>query len=161
MIQNKKKKQKMYKRQSPDAGMFSEEELARLIEQVEEHQMLHAPAHLKENVLCQVRKQRRTAQKLQLFSYRAKVLTGMAAALAVLFLVPVGERETNPVSDSNTKQVSWQEDVDEIQKEALERQEKIEQTWQKYQEEQEKAEAREAYFNDIEHRIRGLAQRIF
>lgn len=167
MIHNIEDKQKMYKRQSPATGMLSEEELARLIEQVEERELLHAPVHLKENILLQIRKQRQTVQKLQLFSYRAKVLVGMAAALTVLFLVPVGERDGVQSSGSIFGQAFRQElrqeqaDMDEIQQGALERQEQIERTWQKYREEQERSSARENYFNGIENKIRNFRKQIF
>ena len=50
MIHNIEEKQKWYARQSSVSGMLSEEELTRLIEQVEAREMLHAPVHLKENV---------------------------------------------------------------------------------------------------------------
>ncbi len=163
MIHNIEDKQKMYERQSPAAGMLNEEELASLIKQVEEREMLHAPVHLKENVLLQVRKQRQRTQKIQLFSYRAKVLAGMAAALTVLFLVPVGERETDQSSNGIFERVLWQEqeDVDEIQQGALERQRQIDQAWQKYQEEKERENAREAYFHGIESKIKDFGKRIF
>lgn len=167
MIHNIEDKQKMYERQSSDVGMLNEEELARLIEQVEEREMLHAPVHLKENVLWQVKRQRQTAQKLQLFSYRAKVLAGMAAALAVLFLVPVEDRGINRTSAGIFDQAFRQElkqeqtDVDEIQQGALEREEQIERTWQKYREEQERSSARENYFNGIENKIKDFRERIF
>ncbi len=163
MIHNIEDKQKMYERQSPAAGMLNEEELASLIKQVEEREMLHAPVHLKENVLLQVRKQRQRTQKIQLFSYRAKVLAGMAAALTVLFLVPVGERETDRSSNGIFERVLWQEqeDVDEIQQGALERQRQIDQAWQKYQEEKERENAREAYFHGIESKIKDFGKRIF
>lgn len=163
MIHNIEDKQKMYERQSPAAGMLNEEELASLIKQVEEREMLHAPVHLKENVLLQVRKQRQRTQKIQLFSYRAKVLAGMAAALTVLFLVPVGERETDRLSNGIFERVLWQEqeDVDEIQQGALERQRQIDQAWQKYQEEKERENAREAYFHGIESKIKDFGKRIF
>ena len=164
MIHNIEEKQKWYARQSSVSGMLSEEELTRLIEQVEEREMLHAPVHLKENVFTQIRKQRQTAQKLQLFSYRAKVLVGMAAALTVLFLVPVGERETQALPQSSVFHQIFrqeQETVDEVQQVALRRQREIERTWQKYSEEQERDKVRESYLTGIENRIRDLRNRIF
>lgn len=164
MIHNMEEKQKGYARQSSISGMLSEKELARLIEQVEEREMLHAPVHLKDNVFTQIRKQRQAAQRLQLFSYRAKVLAGMAAALTVLFLVPVAERNTQDLTQSGIfNQISWQEqeNVDEIRQGALIRQQEIERTWQKYQEEQERINAREAYFTGIGNKIRDLRERIF
>lgn len=164
MIHNIEEKQKWYARQSSVSGMLSEEELTRLIEQVEAREMLHAPVHLKENVFTQIRKQRQTAQKLQLFSYRAKVLVGMAAALTVLFLVPVGERETQALPQGSVfHQIFWQEqeNVNEVQQGALRRQREIERTWQKYSEEQERDKVRESYLTGIENRIRDLRNRIF
>lgn len=164
MIHNIEEKQKLYERQFPVSGALDEEELARLIAQVEEQGMLHAPVHVKENVFHQIRRQRQTAQKLQLFSYRAKVLAGMAAALAVLFLVPVGETETCSSSSGSMFNHIFQqeqEDMDVIKQGALERQDKIERTWQRYQEEQERASAREAYFTGIENKIRDFRNSIF
>ena len=164
MIHNIEEKHKLYERQSPALGMLTEEELAKLIEQVEEREMLHAPVHLKENVFVQIRKQRQAAQKLQLFSYRAKVLVGMAAALAVLFLVPVGEGETHMPSQSSGFQRIFQqeqEETDAIKQGALDRQNKIEQTWQRYQEDQERQDARKAYLNGIRNKIKDLRNNIF
>lgn len=164
MIHNIEEKQKLYERRSPVSSMLNEEELAQLIAQVEERELLHAPAHLKENVFLQVERQKRTKQKLQLFTYRTKVLVGMAAALAVLFVVPVGEGETGKPSQSGIfDQILWQEqeDVDEIEREAFARQQKIERTWQKYQEEQERETARENYLTGIGNKIRNLRNNIF
>ena len=68
---------------------LTEEELARLIETVEEREILHAPGHLRANIFSQIQEGKRRERRRALFSYRAQVLVGMAAALAVLFLVPV------------------------------------------------------------------------
>lgn len=164
MIHNIEEKQKLYERQSSVSGILSEEELARLIEQVEEREMLHAPVHIRENVFAQISMQKQRAKKLQLFSYRAKVLVGMAAALTVLFLVPVeGIGGAGAPQTGIFGQISWkeQEETDEIEKEVLNRQKQIDQAWQKYQEEQEKENSREIYFTGIENRIRSFKERIF
>ncbi len=164
MIHNIEERQKPHERRFPASGRLGEEELARLIAQVEEREMLHAPVHVKENVFRQVRRQRRAAQRLQLFSYRAKVLVGMAAALAVLFLVPVGERETQePLRSGAFERIfrQEQEDVDEIQQGALDRQRQIELTWQRYQEAQAREDAREEYFTGIESKFQDLRNSIF
>ncbi len=164
MIHNIEEKQKLYERQSSVSGILSEEELARLIEQVEEREMLHAPVHIRENVFAQISMQKQRAKKLQLFSYRAKVLVGMAAALTVLFLVPVeGIGGAGVPQTGIFGQISWkeQEETDEIEKEVLNRQKQIDQACQRYQEEQEKESNREIYFTGIENRIRSFKERIF
>ena len=92
-LENEKKKMKQ--RDSDDfSGYLSEEALFELIGQVEREEMLRAPAHLKENVLTQIRKERRAGRKRQIFAYRAKVLIAMAAALTVLILMPAGSVKT-------------------------------------------------------------------
>lgn len=109
---------------------FEEEKLLELIREVENGEMLHAPAHLKENVLEQVRRERKAARKRQIFAYRAKVLIAMAAALTVLILMPMGSAEdtgqTFPLKQ--TAAVS-------MEQAALERQKDIDDRWEKYREE--------------------------
>lgn len=78
---------------------LSDEELARLIEQLE-GQELYAPKHLKEEILNKAfPKQTEQAQPkpkstrrkpVSLFSYRLKIVAGMAAALIMLMLIPLG-----------------------------------------------------------------------
>lgn len=163
MIHNIDERKKTNTRQSVVSGSLREEELARLIEEVEAREMLHAPAHLKENVLRQVTKRQEAAQKRQLFSYRAKVLTGMAAALAVLFLVPVDGRQIQNVPGTEVLgQLFERENGEEtLRRESLVRQEEIERSWQKYREEQEKAEARRQYRETIESKLMDLQENIF
>ena len=90
MIRNiEEEKNKLKRHQgSSFSGYLSDEELDELIGHVEEREMLHAPAHLKDNVIAQIRHKRQIAGKRQVFAYRAKVLAAMAAALAVLILMP-------------------------------------------------------------------------
>ena len=71
-----------------DGGRFSEEAFQRLMESVEAGELLHAPSHLKDETLARLRRERRREADRQLFVYRAKVLAGMAAAIAVLFFMP-------------------------------------------------------------------------
>lgn len=78
---------------------LSDEELTRLIEELEE-QELYAPKHLKEEILNKAfPKQTEQAQPkpksirqkpVSLFAYRLKIVTGMAAALIMLVLIPLG-----------------------------------------------------------------------
>lgn len=92
MIRNIEDDKKKLKRRQDSgfSGYLSDEELYELIGYVEEKEMLHAPAHLKDNVMTQIRRKRKIAGKKRMFAYRAKVLVAMAAALAVLILMPDG-----------------------------------------------------------------------
>ncbi len=109
---------------------LSEEALLALIEQVEKEEMLHAPVHLKGNVLTQIREERRAFRKRQMFTYRAKVLIAMAAALAVLILMPVdnAEHTEETFMPRQTYAVS-------MEQAAQERQKDIDDHWEKYRKE--------------------------
>ena len=139
---------------------ITDEELTRLIEQVEEQELIHAPGHLKENVFLQLDRQRRTAKKRQLFSYRAKVLVGMAAALTVLFLVPAdgAEKVDSPRSSILSSLLPEKETggVDEWEQDAIERQQDIDKTWERYREDQERADARKQYFQDVKDKLQNI-----
>ena len=147
-------------REGPLPVSFTDEELARLIEQVEERELIHAPGHLKENVILQIDRQRRTAKKRQLFSYRAKVLVGMAAALTVLFLVPADGAETADSSRNSILSSLLSEKeaggMDEWEQEAIERQQDIDKTWERYREGQERSDARKQYFQDVKEKLQNI-----
>ena len=53
---------------------LTEEELMRLIETVEERELLHAPGHLRGNIFSHIQEGKRKERQRALFSYRAKVL---------------------------------------------------------------------------------------
>lgn len=136
---------------------LTDEELAWLIDVVEEQEMLHAPGHLRENVFSQIAAERRQAKKRALFSYRAKVLAGMAAALAVLFLVPVDRAETANSMQTGIWGTLYEEetqDVDEWEQDIIDRQRDIDKTWERYREGQERADARRQYFRKFSEKIR-------
>lgn len=161
MIHNiMEEKEKRYRRECPLPVSFTEEELARLIEQVEERELIHAPGHLKENVFLQIDRQRRTAKKRKLFSYRAKVLVGMAAALTVLFLVPADGAETADSPRNSILSSLLQEKetggLDEWEQEAIDRQQDIDKTWERYREGQERANARKQYIQDVKDKLQSL-----
>lgn len=138
------------------SNAFSDEELARMIHEVEGRALIHAPVHLKENVFSQIDAQRQRKKRRQLFSYRAKVLVGMAAALAVLFLVPAdGERMADApqagilgsllredAAGGDTREDAWAE-------EAARRQEDIERSWERYREGQRRVYAAKRYLGSI------------
>lgn len=79
---------------------ITDQELLELIEDVEEHAMLKAPAYLKQRMLQEIREidqtQRKTALnhvrhhiRKQMVLYEIKTFSGIAAALVLLFLMPV------------------------------------------------------------------------
>lgn len=83
----------------------SDEELERFIAQMEKEE-LYAPAHLKEEILSKsgAAKQKnkgsaaysvRNTQvvKIQMFTYSLKIATGMAAAIAMLMLIPQSDMQ--------------------------------------------------------------------
>lgn len=135
---------------------LTEEELMRLIETVEERELLHAPGHLRGNIFSHIREGKRKERQRALFSYRAKVLVGMAAALAVLFLVPVDGVETPQMPQPGILGTLYEEEtgsVDEWERDALETQRDIDRTWRRYLAGQERADARKKYFRNISEKI--------
>ena len=86
---------------------LSDEELSRLISQVENHEMLRAPAYLKEETVSRMRQlspERESAplivagrereKKRALIFYSLKVGAAAAAAIVMLFALPVREIES-------------------------------------------------------------------
>ena len=128
MIRNieDEKKNLRQRQDSSFSGYLSDEELYELIGRVEEKEMLHAPAHLKENVLVQIRRKRRNAGKRQVFAYRVKVLVAMAAALAVLILMPDG------AARSTGQMFAKQQMSRSLEQMELERQKDIDANWERY-----------------------------
>ena len=95
MIHNiTEERKKLNRRKTSLSEPFSDEELLRMIGQVEEKALIHAPKGMKGEILFRLDEERQKRKKRQLFSYRAKVLVGMAAALAVLILVPADRTGT-------------------------------------------------------------------
>ena len=107
---------------------LTDEELELFIEQLEQ-QELYAPRHMKEQILSKAfPKQTEEAQpgsgggkrSVQLFSYRLKIIAGMAAALLMLVILPMqGElRESQGKFESTEK---WEESLQEkLEEEAQE-----------------------------------------
>ena len=148
-------KKKTCHRSSDDfSGYLSEEALGKLIEQVETEEMLHAPAHLKGNILEQVRKERNVRRKRQIFAYRAKVLVAMAAALTVLILMPAGNAEDagHTFLQNGTAAVS-------MEQAAVERRKNIDDKWEAYREEQASGGVR-GMLGDIGARVSQLGKRL-
>lgn len=86
---------------------LSDEELLRLIDEVEENAMLRAPAYLKQRILKEIQsaeqmparqsvKKYQTNIRRQLLVYELKVAGLVAAAILMLFLLPVSTPEEPP-----------------------------------------------------------------
>lgn len=152
MIQNiEDKKKKLIRRHGSDfSGYFSEEELNELIKQVETQEMLRAPVHLKSNIIGQIRRERRSAKKRQMFSYRAKVLVAMAAALTLLILMP--DDITEDVGNMSIEQQAGES----LEQMAIRRQEDMDANWEKYVAARERGGVR-GFFESLNERITKFA----
>lgn len=72
----------------------TDEELYSLIEELEQEK-LYAPRHLKEEILqkaaqtkAEAESKRKKASPVSLFTYRLKIVAGMAAAIFLVFMIP-------------------------------------------------------------------------
>ena len=148
MIRNIEEEKKNLKRHqgSSFSDYLSDEELYELIGHVEEKEMLHAPAHLKDNVMAQIRRKRRIAGKRQVFAYRAKVLVAMAAALAVLILMP------DDAARSAGQMIAGQQMSSTLEQRALQRQRDIDADLERYPKERENGDVR-GFFRGINEKI--------
>lgn len=145
MIHSFEEKEQSSMEQTDFSVPMSDEQIARLIAEVEGQEMLPAPVHLKENVLGRVRRQKRVEREKKLFSYRVQVLVTVAAALTVLLLIPSGKQQT-VVQEKTLEQM------------AQIRQENRENDWEKYQKQEErKWENKEKY--TIENMIAALLEK--
>lgn len=155
IYQFENEKKKTGRQNSDDfSGYLSEEALLELIGQVESEEMLRAPAHLKENVLTQIRKERRAGRTRQIFVYRAKVLIAMAAALTVLILMPAGNGD-----GADQMLVSKQPAAESMEQAALERQKNIDDKWEEYKKERESGGVR-GMIDDIGTRLSQFGARL-
>lgn len=152
MIRNIDDEKKNLKRHCDScfSGYLSEEALAELIEQAESQGMLHAPAHLKHNVLEQIRQEKRGAKKRQMFAYRAKVLVAMAAALTLLILMP--DDRTEGVENMSIEQQA----DDSLEQMAMRRQEEMDANWERYLARRERGGVR-GFFENLNERITEFA----
>lgn len=153
-MEDGRKKQRQYGSDGPQ-GYLSEEELMELIGHVESHEMLHAPKQLKGNIFAQIRQERRAARKRQVFVYRAKVLIAMAAALAVLIMMP--GQGTSSRQDVPAQQ---QEETESLEQMALRRQKNRDSDWKKYLEDQERGGIR-GFFEDINQRMGQFGKKLY
>ena len=129
--------------------MMTEKELAELIEQVESQEMLHAPVHLKHNVMEQIRRERRSLKSRQVFIYRIKVLAAMAAALMLVILMPDDSRENGGGI------AVLQMQGESLEQMAMRRQEDIDANWERYLAERESGGVR-GFFRNINEKVTEL-----
>ena len=94
--------------QDDKTNYLSDEDLQSLIQSVEQEGMLHAPQYMKESILNQIQTEERVSDisshrsnNVQLITYTLKVGVAMAAAIALIVLVPV--RECGSYSDEDTR----------------------------------------------------------
>lgn len=94
--------------QDDKTNYLSDEDLQSLIQSVEQEGMLHAPQYMKESILNQIQTEERVSDisshrsnNVQLITYTLKVGVAMAAAIALIVLVPV--REFGSYSDEDTR----------------------------------------------------------
>lgn len=157
MIHNIEDGKKNIKRHRSDdfSGYLTEEELMKLIGHVEAEGMLHAPRQLKGNILEALRDKRRAAKKRQVFVYRAKVLTAMAAALAVLVLMP------NDLAGSiGSVPVQQQAEQEDFEKLAKQRQKNRDDDWEKYLAERERGGVR-GFLDGINEKVTQLGSDLY
>lgn len=83
-----------------EQGYITDQELLNLIEDVEEHAMLKAPGYLKQQMLQEIRQMEQSQKntdvknvrhhiRKQMILYEIKTISGIAAALIILFLMPI------------------------------------------------------------------------
>lgn len=92
MIHKWEQKNNIDRKRTDFSAELSEEQIARLIAEVEEKEMLPAPRHLKEDVFGRITRQKKVEREKKLLSYRTQVLVTVAASLAVLILLPAEGR---------------------------------------------------------------------
>lgn len=71
---------------------LSDEDLKKLIEDVEAHDMMHAPPYLEDQTMQRLRKrlqaQKQVSKNRQLFYFSSKIIAATAASLALLITTP-------------------------------------------------------------------------
>ncbi len=104
-------------------GYPTDEELERMIRQLEE-QELYAPKHMKERILSQAFPKQTVKEfplsgsgkrTVQTFTYRLKIITGMAAAIFMLMIIPTITSNKEPAfyMEDNQSRVEENMDVNE------------------------------------------------
>lgn len=146
-------REKRNKQDAFPADTFNDEEMLRLIEQVEERELIHAPRHLKEDVFQRIDRQRERERNRRLIFYRVQVLAGMAAALTVLLFLPIEGQNASEREWPAFVNHFWQGDGevanDEWEQTVLAREQEIDRQWERYRKKQERKEAGEQYLREM------------
>lgn len=146
-------REKRYQQDVSPAAVFSDEELLRLIEQVEERELLRAPRHLKEDVFQIIDRETKRECGRRLIFYRVQVLAGMAAALTVLLFLPIEGQNASERGRPAFVNHFWQGDGepanDEWEQTVLAREHEIDRQWERYRKKQERKEAGEQYLREM------------
>lgn len=105
--------------QDDKTNYLSDEDLQSLIQSVEQEGMLHAPQYMKESILNQIQTKERVSDisshrsnNVQLITYTLKVGVAMAAAIALIVLVPVREFGSYSDEDTRYERASYEEWLD-------------------------------------------------
>lgn len=142
------------------SGYLTDEELERLILQVETEEMLPAPRNLKRDILLKLHRQKKVLKERQLLFYRVKAAVMMAAAIAVLILMPdVGEDEslfsipTALEKNQKTEEqfILWEQET--IEQRALNREEEKADDWKKYQDEMDRDAQRKEFTENLNKKL--------
>ena len=146
MMREREKERKNF---AQDSGSLTEEAFQRLMERVEAGELLHAPAGLRDETLARVRRERRRKADRQLFAYRAKVLAGMAAAMAVLFFMPADRAAGAELP------YDLQREQEELEEMKAERRMSVEAEWERYLARQERGGS-EGFYGKMKERIAAI-----
>lgn len=128
-----------------------DQEMMRMVEELEKEGLLKAPPHIRENVMKQVSIQSRHTQNRRLLIYRTQVFAGMAAALIALVFLPEASKWQLPqirISEkySELLPVSKGDSFEQIfSKKRNERNE----DWQSHLEKMENREKRREYVDNL------------
>lgn len=152
-LQEKENENKQSRRQD-FSEYLTDEELACLIAQVEKDGMLHAPKHMKGNILKSLHVQKEAAKEKQLLFYELKIAVTTAAAIAALILMPaIGAKEAVRTSLGQMERKEWEMTQrgrqEALQKEALKYQQEQSDRWQEYRDKMQRDEERKAFLESI------------
>lgn len=128
MIHSWEQKNTKSRMQANFSAELSDEQIAKLIAEVEAQEMLPAPRHLKANVLEKVARQKKAERERRLLSYRTQVLVTVAASLAVLILLPAQGQGSGRYQELRRQAYQLREEAADSNWERYQRQE--EQKWQ-------------------------------
>lgn len=146
-------REKRNKQDAFPADAFNDEELLRLIELVEERELIRAPRHLKEDVFQRIDREKKRERSRKLIFYRVQVLAGMAAALTVLLFLPIEGQNASERERPAFVNHFWQKDEetanDEWEQAVLAREQEIDRQWERYRKKQERKEAGEQYLREM------------